>query len=112
MREAHFDAADIVEPLDLIRAEMCIQRAQVILQLLKLARAQEDGCHCRLAEEPGKRHLRRRLLNFAGHLLYRVYDLPVSFGEFAQSLQGIFSGTLKPGRSRLGEEVFCGVLAG
>jgi hypothetical protein len=30
----------------LIRAEMCIQRAQVILQLLKLACAQENGCHC------------------------------------------------------------------
>jgi len=27
MREAHFDTAYVVEPLDLIRAEMCIQRA-------------------------------------------------------------------------------------
>ncbi len=26
MREAHFDMAYVVEPLDLIRAEMCIQR--------------------------------------------------------------------------------------
>jgi hypothetical protein len=27
MREAHFDTAYVVEPLDLIGAEMCIQRA-------------------------------------------------------------------------------------
>ena len=27
MREAHFDTAYVVEPLDLIRAKMCIQRA-------------------------------------------------------------------------------------
>ncbi|MDB6017142.1 MAG: hypothetical protein JWR19_1631 [Pedosphaera sp.] len=39
MREAHFDTAYVVEPLDLIRAEMCIQSAQVIFQLLKLTRA-------------------------------------------------------------------------
>jgi hypothetical protein len=34
MREAHFDTAHVVEPLHLIGAEMCIQRAQVIFQLL------------------------------------------------------------------------------
>src|SRR3981081_2225661 len=89
MREAHFDTAYVVEPLDLIRAEMCIQRAQVILQLLELARTQENGCHCRLGQEPGKRHLRSRLLSFRGYFLYFIYDLHVSFSKFAQSFNGI-----------------------
>jgi hypothetical protein len=48
MREAHFDAAYVVEPLHLARAEMCIQSAQVVLKLLKLTCAQENGCHRRL----------------------------------------------------------------
>src|SRR6266850_552819 len=79
MRETHFDTAYLIEPLDLIRAEMYIQSAQVVLQLLELTCAQENGCHCRLGEEPGQRYLCGRLLNFRGHFLYFSYDLKVSF---------------------------------
>ena len=39
MREAHFDAAYVVESLDLIGAEMRIQSAYVVFQLLKFTRA-------------------------------------------------------------------------
>jgi len=44
MREVHFDAAYLVEPLDLIRAEICIQSAQIIFQLRKFTCAQENDC--------------------------------------------------------------------
>jgi hypothetical protein len=55
MREAHFDPAQLVEPLDLLRAEMGMQSAQVIFQLLELARAQEDPFWRRLRRGPGAR---------------------------------------------------------
>src|ERR1700674_1722139 len=81
MREAQVDTAYGVQPLDLIRAQMRIQRTQVIFQLLELTRAYENGCHRRLGEEPGECYLRRRLLNLGGHFLYLVHDLHVSFGK-------------------------------
>jgi hypothetical protein len=80
VREPELDAADLFQPCQLLGGKVQLQRAQVVLKLLKPAGTQDrhDDAACLLRAYPGDRHLRGAGAALVGDRVDRVRDREVA----------------------------------
>src|SRR5919197_4399618 len=81
VRMYELGAAHLLEPSRERLRDDEVERGEIALELLELARADDGRAHPRARRDPRERHLGRRGAELASHGDELVHDRPVPFGE-------------------------------